>query len=241
MLPNISLRKFLNKIKFLLLFILICIFFFTALFFVNQIFRIKKIELISEKKFILVNKNDLFDRSLVFINKDKISEEIVQKNFLVKKADVKITLPSTLNVTVNFYEPLASLIVNKGYFDLSSDGRILSKKNDDKPLLPNINYYQKLNSASFQTGSWIDYKDIKQTLFFIEKLKQINRLPLTIDIKGQDMLVFNLDNDKKIIFSVEKDKNIQDYQLELIIKQFNIEGKDFKKIDLRFEKPIIQF
>lgn len=241
MLPNTSLKRFLHKVKFLFFFVLICLFFLALIFFANQFFKIKKIELISDKKFTLVNENNIFDKNLVFINKDKISEEIVQKNFLVEKADIEISLPSTLKVSVYFYQPLASLITNRGYFDLSSDGRILSKKTDGKPLLPVINYYQKLNNNSFQTGNWIDYKDIKQALFFIEKLKQINHLPLTIDIKGQDMLVFNLDNNKRIIFSVEKDKNIQDYQLELIIKQFNIEGKDFKKIDLRFEKPIIQF
>ncbi|MEK7522610.1 MAG: hypothetical protein AAB569_03450, partial [Patescibacteria group bacterium] len=106
---------------------------------------------------------------------------------------------------------------------------------------PIINYYQKLNSNSFQTGDWIDYKDIKQTLFFIDKLKQINLIPLTIDIKGQDMLVFNLNDSKVIVFSNSKDKDVQDYQLELIIRQFKIEGKEFKKIDLRFNKPIIQF
>ena len=64
---------------------------------------------------------------------------------------------------------------------------------------------------------------------------------MTIDIKGQDMLVFNLIDGKQIIFSNSKDKNTQNYQLELIIKQFKIEGKEFKKIDLRFDKPIISF
>ena len=64
---------------------------------------------------------------------------------------------------------------------------------------------------------------------------------MTIDIKGQDMLVFNLESDKEIIFSNKKEKELQDYQLEFIIKQFKIEGKEFKKIDLRFEKPVVTF
>ena len=49
------------------------------------------------------------------------------------------------------------------------------------------------------------------------------------------MLVFNLEGDKKKGFSNNKEKEIQTYQLELIIRQFKIEGKEFKKIDLRFE------
>ena len=45
---------------------------------------------------------------------------------------------------------------------------------------------------------------------------------------------------KKAI-SNKKEKELQDYQLEFIIRQFKIEGKEFKKIDLRFDKPVIAF
>ena len=46
---------------------------------------------------------------------------------------------------------------------------------------------------------------------------------------------------KEIIFRNKKEKELQDYQLEFIIRQFKIEGKEFKKIDLRFDRPIISF
>ena len=64
---------------------------------------------------------------------------------------------------------------------------------------------------------------------------------MAIDIKGQDVILFNLIDNKKIIFSNNKDREAQEYQLELIIRQFKIEGKDFRKIDLRFNKPIVEF
>jgi len=131
--------------------------------------------------------------------------------------------------------------VKRGMMHAKHRRGILKKAKETPQFLPIINYYQKLNAGSFQTGDWIDYKDIKQTLFFIDKLKQINLRPLTIDIKGQDMLVFNLNDSRIIVFSNSKDKDVQNYQLELIVKQFKIEGREFKKIDLRFNKPIIQF
>lgn len=238
---NILLTKFLNKLKFFLFFPLLCLLFFSILFFINQFFLIKKVELISDKKFLLANKDELINKNLIFINQDKIAKKIILENSLLRQVVVNKVWPVTLKVTVYFYDPMAALIVNQGFFNLSADGRILSKIKDGQPSLPIINYYQKLNSNSFQTGDWIDYKDIRQTLFFIDKLKQINLVPLTIDIKGQDMLVFNLNGDKKIVFSNKKEKELQDYQLEFIIRQFKIEGKEFKKIDLRFNKPIIEF
>lgn len=238
---NILLKKFLNKLKFFLFFSLLCLIFFSILFFINQFFLIKKIELISDRKFLLANKDELINKNLIFINQNEIAKKIIQENFLLKTAVVDKVWPATLKVNVYFYEPIAALIVSQGFFNLSADGRILSKIKDGQSSLPIINYYQKLNSNSFQTGDWIDYKDIQQTLFFIDKLEQINLMPLTIDISGQDMLVFNLNDDKKIVFSIRKEKESQDYQLELIVRQFKIEGKEFKKIDLRFNKPVITF
>jgi len=238
---NILLMKFLNRLKFFLFFPLLCLLFFFILFFINQFFLIKKVELISERKFLLANKNELINKNLIFINQDEIAKKIIQENSLLKTVVIDKVWPATLKVNVYFYEPIAALIVSQGFFNLSADGRILSKIKDNRSSLPIINYYQKLNSNSFQTGDWIDYKDIQQTLFFIDKLGQINLMPLTIDISGQDMLVFNLNGDKKIVFSNQKEKELQDYQLELIIRQFKIEGKEFKKIDLRFNKPVIEF
>ncbi len=241
MFRNILLMKFLNKLKFFLFFFFLCLLFFLILFFINQFFLIKKIELISERKFLLANRDELINNNLIFINQDVIAKKIVSENSLLRQVVVDKVWPATLKVTVYFYEAIAALIVNQGFLNLSADGRILSKIKDGQPSLPIINYYQKLNGNSFQTGDWINYKDIKQTLFFIDKLRQINLSPLTIDIKGQDMLVFNLESDKKIIISNKKEKELQDYQLKLIIRQFKIEGKEFKKIDLRFEKPVITF
>ena len=238
---NILLMKFLSKIKFFLLFILLCLISFFILFFVNQFFLIKNIQLVSDQKFSLTNKEELINKSILFVNQDQIAKKIIKNNFLIKTAIVEKVWPNSLKISVSFYKPCASLIVNNGFFNLSCDGRILQKIKDSQPYLPIINYYQKLNAGSFQTGDWIDYKDIKRTLFYIDKLKQINLIPLTIDIKGQDMLVFNLNDSKIIVFNSSKDKDVQGYQLELIIRQFKIEGKEFKKIDLRFNKPIISF
>ncbi len=238
---NILLMKFLKKIKFFLIFILLCLISFSIIFFVYQFFLIKNIQLVSDQNFLLTNKGELINKSLLLVDEDEISKKIIKNNFLLKTAIVEKVWPNSLKISVTFYEPCVSLIVNNGFFNLSCDGRILQKIKDRQPYLPIINYYQKLNAGSFQTGSWIDYKDIKQTLFFIDKLKQINLRPLTIDIKGQDMLVFNLNDSRIIVFSNSKDKDVQNYQLELIIRQFKIEGKEFKKIDLRFNKPIIEF
>lgn len=238
--PNISSTKFLSKIKLPVFFFVTSLIFFLAIYFTYNFFLIKKIEIISDAEFSLANKNKFIDKNLLLINKEEVAKIIIRENYFLKNALVEKVWPNTLKITISIYEPCVSLVVNIGYFNLSCDGRILKKTKEIQQYLPTINYYQKLNNTSFQTGDWIDYKDINQALFFIEKIKEINMTPLTIDIKGQDMLVFNLIDERKIIFSIDKDRETQDYQLELIIRQFKAEGKGFKKIDLRFNKPIVQ-
>lgn len=238
---NTLLMKYLKKIKLFLFFLLLCLILFFVLFFFNQFFLVKKIEIISEKKFLLANQNELLNKNLIFINKNKIAKKIIKENSLLKDVVVSKTWPNSIKLYVFFYDPVAALTVNNGFFYLSVDGRIISKTKNNQLSSPIINYYQRLNNNFFQIGDWIDYSDIRQTLFYIDKLGQINLRILTIDIKGQDMLVFNLEDDKKIVFSSNKEKETQIYQLELIIRQFKIEGKEFKKIDLRFEKPVITF
>lgn len=238
---NTSLVKFLSKIKFFVFFIFLCSFSLTVLFFINQFFLVKNIKVVSDKKFSLSNKNGLINKSLISLNEDVIAKKIVKDNFMLKTATVEKIWPDTLKISVSFHEPCASMVVNNGFFELSCDGRILKKTKNVPQYLPEINYYQKLNNGSFQAGDKIDYEDINKALFFVQKLEEMNLTALTVDIKGQDMLVFNLIDGKQIIFSNGKDNNIQNYQLELIIRQFKIEGKDFEKIDLRFNKPIIQF
>lgn len=202
---------------------------------------VKNIQIISDKKFSLANKDEFINKNLLFVDQNQIAEKIIRENTFLKTAIVDKVWPATIKITIYFYELIAALTVNQGFLNLSVDGRILTKTKDNKLSLPVINYYQKLNSGSFQTGDWIDYKDIQQTLFFIDKLGEINLIPLTIDIIGQDMLVFKLDDGKKITFSVKKDREQQSFVLETIVRNFKIQGKEFKGIDLRFNKPVIQF
>ena len=50
--------------------------------------------------------------------------------------------------------------------------------------------------------------------------------------------LYTIDN-KQFLFSAEKDKEIQIYQVEEICKEFKIKGKEFQIIDVRFDKPVV--
>ncbi len=158
----------------------------------------------------------------------------------IKEITIKKMLPSKLLITVSVYEPIAFLEANSGHFALNEDGKLLYKKKDIDTNLPIIHYYQKFNFASGAPGELIDYKDIVLSLHLLKKSLDLALRVDSIDIGSLDMIAFNLLN-KKILFTTRKNELLQIYELVAIVKNFKIEGKDFKNLDLRFDKPIISY
>ena len=85
----------------------------------------------------------------------------------------------------------------------------------------------------------MEYNDIKTTLFFLKKLGELDLGVANVDINGLNMIRLNLKSGV-ILATTEKDLETQAYQLEKIIKQFRIEGKEFETLDLRFDKPVVK-
>lgn len=236
---NSSLKNFLDKLKLFFLFFLIFLFFFIVLYLLNNLFYIKKIQIISDKKD-FIGIQELKKNSLILISEKEIKETIIKKNPSVDKVEVEKKYPATLILKINIEKPIVNLITSQGYFYLSYQGKILFKSPLRFESLPVINYYQKLNFQSYQAGDFLTFKDIKSTLYLIKEISNLNINIDNVDINGVNMILFNI-GDKKIIFSSEKDSGLQLYQLQQIIRQFKAEGKKFKEIDLRYDKPVVRF
>lgn len=232
-------RKFLDKLKLFFSFLLICFFFFIILYLLNNLFSIKKIEIVSDKKD-FIGIQELKKSNLIFISEKEIKELIFKKNPSADKVGIEKKYPATLVLKINIEKPVVNLVTSQGYFYLSSQGEILSKSKTSDNKIPIINYYQKLNFQSYQSGDFLTFKDIKSTLYLIKEVSDLNINIDNVDINGVNMILFNLD-DKKIIFSSEKDTKLQVYQLQQIVRQFKVEGRQFKEIDLRYDKPVVRY
>ncbi len=238
MLAKKSLERFLKIINFFLLFFLVLGFYYGLVFF-TDFFRVKTIKIIGEEKIIGIE--DFQNKLIFFIFEDDFKKNIYKKNPLIASLILKKIYPSTLEIKVKKEKPIAQLIVNNGYLILNNQGKILFKKKEKDLYLPEINFYQKLFDDEYVLGETIDFKEITKGLFFIEKINQeLNLRCHLLDIKGNNMLVFNLENNK-IILSTDKDKEEDFYQLKEIIKSLRILGKKYQEIDLRFDKPVIRF
>jgi len=226
-----------SQIFFILLTVLI---FFTLSFIGDSFLSIKKIEISGPEGINLKGLNNIYKTNIVFFDEKKLASLLFEANPQLKKINIKKKYPEKLIIYVEVQEPIASLKTISGFFLLGEDGRVISKVKADVKQLPAINYYQKIDFSSFNSGQTISFTDLKLGLNYLNKGLSLG-LPInSLDISGEDMLALKL-KDKEIVFSLNKEKNSQLYQFETIIKQFKIAGRDFKKIDFRFDKPIVTF
>lgn len=236
---QVSSDKKFSKTSYLLLFILSSL--LTLILLAgDSFFKVKKVEVMSEKLKDLRSFNNIFiGKNILFLNDKKVKENILESNAQVRSVSIEKLLPHTVRIRVELDSPIAALIVDQGFFELSDNGKIIKKSRIYNNDIPKINYYQKLNYSSFIPGDYVGYNEIKTALVFLKKLDELKLGIANVDINGLNMIRLNLKS-AVILTTTEKDVRIQIYQLEKIIRQFRIEGKEFETLDLRFNKPVIK-
>ncbi len=169
-----------------------------------------------------------------------IKRKIVGENPSIRSVSIVKKFPRTIILYVTEYTPFAQMQTSVGYMLLSNDGRVLGKTTSEKYTVPLINYYQKINHYSVTPGDWIRYDDIQKALHFLQTMKGLGLNVDTVDINGDNMILCSLGK-KQVVFSTEINTSTQDYELEQVVEQLKIEGRDFSRLDLRFDKPLITF
>ena len=231
---SISFKKFFLFILFVSIALL---FFFNLSFY----FKIKKIVISNNKNnFFIIGLKSIEGRLIFFVNEQIISDFLLKNNPQIESLIVKKKLPDTIIIYPQISNAHAQLKTNDGYFVLSKKGKIIKKTKTKINKIPLINFYQLLDFYQFHSGNHLNFKEIIIALEVLEKLKNLGFNDInTIDIKSYDVIIFNKDNEEEIIISTTKDKEKLFYEIETIINKNKFYKKSFKKVDLRFNKPII--
>lgn len=207
----------------------------------ESVLRVKYIRLSGVNKGqSLYGLENTYNQSMIFLRGKTIADLIKNNNPTVREVRVGKKYPDTLTIAVSYYQPAAYLAADSGYLLLSDDGRILSRTKEGGLLdVPVIHYYEKISYTNTQPGSFLSLQDILTAIYFSGKTRDLGYHVITIDIDGVDMIGLNLEG-KSVVFSSEKDRQLQVYQMERIVHQFRIEGKNFKKMDFRFNQPVLE-
>ncbi len=203
-------------------------------------FSIQQIEIIGAPRSLLIQGlDDLKQTNLLLLSEADVQAKLLNLNPNLRQVNIIKNYPHSIIISVVLQTPSAALQTNSGYFIIDESAHLLQRVKIIKTLnYPIITYYQKLDYDSFAPGDVIDNKDILASLQFLRKAQELGLVVNAIDIKGFSMIALQVDT-KSIYFSLEKDIKAQTFQFETVIKQFRIEGRDFGKLDFRFEKPIV--
>ena len=241
------LRRITFKIKPLLFILLLSLFIFLVLLVINSVYQVKTIQIQGN-----VNKDkirgleNLKGQNLIFISDSYIIQTVIDNNPDIELDEIELIYPNKILLKLNPAESIAQLKLNQGFAVLDPDGRILKKiKQPEKYTI--INFYQQFDSLQIIPGNRMNYKEIILVLYLLSSAQNLDLKVDNVDITGLNMIIFNLSKQpsesegKKIYFSAEKAQEKQAFEFETLIRQFKIEARDFKILDLRFNKPIIKF
>lgn len=238
---RLSSKKFQNYVKNVAILFFAVIIALILLFGAHALLQIKNIKIEGYSSPIpLRGFTSYSQKNLLLVSSEDIKRTVLAENPQLRSVSIKKAFPSSLIISVEQQLFTAVFEMNNGYAYLSNEGKIIQKSKEKKEGIPLIRYYQKMNYVSFSPGDSLEYNDILTALHFLKTASDLGLQTDTVDINGFDMLLFSV-GDKKLFFTTEKKIETQDYELKEIIKQFKIEGRDFKSLDLRFDKPIITF
>lgn len=226
----------------------------TGLFYLSDFFSIKSIEVVSELPADkIIGINTLKNKNIFFLSVKESEEALLSQNPGVAHISIQKHYPNSLIILIRPTAPLAYLRLNGGYALLDDNSKIVAKtKTPEKPL-PLINFYQLFDFAQMRIGETLIYKEMVAAIYLLKSAQDLNLRVESIDINGLSMIVFNVKNPARggeshptdmpvtILFSGEKNKDKQAFELETIIKRFKIEAKEFKTLDFRFDKPVVTF
>ncbi|MCX6732653.1 MAG: hypothetical protein NTV98_03890 [Candidatus Roizmanbacteria bacterium] len=223
-----------------LLFILgICLGFF-FLVYINATYRIQKIEaygLTPDEQKTMVTL--LKGVSTLTIQPSEISK-IIQGRFpTIKVTESRIKFPNTLILVIEKEKPIAYLVTDYGYIALAKSGTIVMKERATEIPSPSINFYQTIYHSEYQMGQKIGFTAIERALTFISLLESEGYSVETVAIDSVDMIACKTKG-FEVAFSQSRPIELQTHEVRQIIRQIKVGTLKAVRLDLRFDKPVVQ-
>lgn len=161
-------------------------------------------------------------------------EKTIGATFLATKS-VKVTriLPNILKVQLTERVPIA-LILDEEFYFVDSDGFVLGLADKSTTNLPVINYSQKVEVGKFVEPSAVSY--------YFDLIKALDEDGISVStISSFPRYTSFFTGDIEVLFTNTQSAKSQVKIFAKMIEAFKTEGRKPKKIDLRFDKVIVEF
>lgn len=173
-------------------------------------------------------------KNLIFLNEERLIQELNKQNPNLKKIIIQKKYPNTLLIFTVERIPIAQIKKNTLKINVDSDGVYLFEAGN----VQNLPEIDADNIPLFENKK-ADWR-ISKSLELIENLYKNNINPRKIAVNNKDnQYSVYLNDGSEVIVPYETDNSAVAASLQIIISRFRIEGKFISKIDFRSDKPIV--
>jgi len=176
---------------------------------------------------------------LPLLSEEELQKNLVALNPIITKVQVTKQYPNKLVLNLHTVKPTVATKVADEYVLLAVNGRILQKLKTKPANLPELIYYQQLFKEQIKIGDLLGFKDIQIAIRFVDVLGSFGYRVKRVDINSFYMIRLELEDSREILVTTEKDIQKQEYQIKAILRQFKVDGTNFKRIDVRYDKPVM--
>jgi len=214
---------------------------FSAISYVNTTFRIQHVEVfggttVEHKTLSTILKN----LSTLTTQVSEIRQIVTARFPTMRITRSEIRYPNTLILTIENEKPLAFLRTDYGYLSLSKGGTVLKKERTTDTPHPFISFYQTIHHGEYQVGQRIRFAAIERALLFVSLLADEGYQTETVAIDSVDMIACKTKG-FEVAFSQSRGIDLQSHELRQIIRQLKVGALKVERLDLRFDKPVVQF
>lgn len=186
----------------------------------------------------IVGSDQLKNQNLLFLDIQKVKQQLFQDNPYLEKVTINKLYPQQLEIKVKLSRPVAQIKTNSHYLLINQRAKILAKLINPDPKLINISYYQKIRSFESRPGQTLINQDLVAAILVVAKGQEqnFNLERVNIPIPGQ--IQAKLTNRQTLItFSSKKNIAKSWTIVHNILRSLKIKGQSPKEINLLFEKP----
>lgn len=231
------------KIGAVIFFISVLAGFFGYFVFFSDYFKIKNIEVRGAQKF--VNSKDLTEiagqnlvgKNILFADYSNLHKNVLSIFHGAKNIEFAKRFPDTVEVTVTERQPIA-LVHNSNsdeFFLIDTDGYILGQVADTNTSLPKVVY-----EGMLKIGLAINKQMIPEYLEIFDALNAKNLKSSSMSFYPRYVQIY-LDDGLQIFIGEDKKKRESVEVISDLIKQLRLEGRNVAKIDLRYDKVIVEY
>lgn len=181
----------------------------------------------------------LLKKNMFLLRDADVIEQVRSRFPALTVTEIEKRYPGSLTLIIASEKPFASIVTDSGYLNVSQKGTVIQKVRGKTPPEPAIHFYQPVRHNEYQMGQVVTYTQLQKTLVFIRTLTEEGFRVETVAIDSVDMIACKT-RGFTVAFSQKRDTELQKYELRQLVKQLKIGTLRVKRLDLRFDKPVVE-